>query len=229
MTCRSLLPAVLILSISCLAQLTPPPPVRAQEALPEGISLPNYEESSYSTLMERTDMGNVAQSAKMQYSSGLRDLKKARRLQEKAAGTADPQEREKTAQKAHSALESADKAFREALSFDAGLVEAYAGLGTALRLQGNSQDALQVHAMALRRDPTDTENFRGWTDSLLALNLLGNATTAYTDYAQTNPKRAEILMDAIEEWLEDKETEPGDIDPSDVQRLAAWVAQQKKS
>lgn len=204
-------------------------PAQAQEALPEGISMPNYEASSSDTLMERTDMGNIAQEARLQYSAGERELKKAQKLRQKAAKMTDPEDRARTEAKAQGALDNADKAFREALSFDADLIEAYAGLGTVLRMQGKPQDALQVHAMALRKAPDDLENFTGWTDSLLALNMLGNATTAYTDYAQSNPKRAEILMTAIEKWLADKKTDPGDLDPGDVQRLADWVKQQKRS
>lgn len=203
-------------------------PAQAQEALPEGISLPNYEASSYETLMERTDLGNVAQAARMQYSAGLRELKRAKKLLDKAATLTDPDDKAKTEEKAQGALEDANKAFREALSYNDGIIEAYAGLGTALRLQGKTEEALQVHAMALRRAPDDLENFSGWTQALLGLNLLGNATNAYADYAHTNPARAEILMSAIESWLADKKTDPGEIDPADVQRLADWVARQKQ-
>lgn len=203
-------------------------PARAQEALPEGISSPDYEASAYDTLMDRSDLGNIAQAARMQYSSGVRELSKAQKLHDKAATSTDPKLRAKTEQKAQSALENADKAFREALSYDDGFLEAYAGLGTALRLQGKIEESLQVHAMALRQAPEDLENFAGWTESLLAMNMLGNATTAYSDYRQTNPDRAEILMTAIERWLDEKRTDPGTVDPADVQRLADWVTQQKQ-
>lgn len=202
-------------------------PAQAQEALPEGISTPNADPSSLEPLMDRTDLGNVAQTARLRYSTGVRELKKAKKLQEKADQSSDPEEKARTADKARQALESADKAFREALSYNAGLIEAYAGLGTTLRLLGKNEDALQIHAMALRREPEDLENFAGWTESLLALNMLGNATATYTDYVQSNPARAEILMTAIENWLADRATDPGEIDPADVQRLADWVAQQK--
>lgn len=232
MTGRNALITYLILSTLALILLMSgiiAEPARAQEGLPEGISMPNYEASSRDTLMERTDMGNTAQEARMQYSSGARELNKALKLRQKAAKMTDPEARARTLERAQGALDSADKAFRETLSYDADLIEAYAGLGTVLRLQGKPQDALQVHAMALRKAPNDLENFTGWTDSLMALNMLGNATTAYTDYAQSNPQRAEILMTAIEKWLADKKTDPGDLDPGDVQRLADWVEQQKRS
>jgi len=203
-------------------------PTQAQEPLPQGISQPNFEPSSTDTLMDRTDLGNVVQAARMQYSTGVRELGKAEKLREKAASLTDPKSRSKTEEKAQNALENADKAFREALSSDDDLIEAYAGLGTALRLQNKAEEALQVHAMALRRSPEDLENFVGWAESLLALNMLGNVTGAYTDYAQSNTTRAEILMTAIENWLADRRTDPGELDPADVERLADWVALQKQ-
>lgn len=201
---------------------------QAQEPLPQGISQPNFEPSSTDTLMERTDLGNVAQAARMQYGAGMRELSKAEKLRAKAASLTDPISRSKTEEKAQNSLENADKAFREALSYDEDFIPAYAGLGTALRLQNKAEEALQVHAMALRRSPEDLENFKGWTESLLALNMLGNVTGAYTDYAESNPTRAEVLMTAIENWLADKKTDPGELDPADVQRLADWVALQKQ-
>lgn len=200
----------------------------AQEGLPEGISMPDYEPRANEETMARSDMGNVAQTARMEYNSGVRDLAKAQKLREKAAAATDAKDKAKAEAKAQSALESADKSFREALSFDGELIEAYTGLGTVLRLQGKLEESLQVHAMALRQDPEDMENFAGWVQSLLALNMLGNATTAYTDYRQTRPDRAEVLMTAIEQWLDDKQAEPGAVDPADVQRLADWVEQQKQ-
>ena len=215
---------ILILSLGI-----PMTPGLAQEPLPEGISLPNYEASSYDTLMERTDLGNVAQTARLQYGTGERELKKGRKLRDKAASMpADDKDKSKTEEKAMKAFEAADKAFREALSYDGNFIQAYAGLGAALRLRGRPEEALQVHAMALRKAPDDLENFTGWTEALLALDMLGNATTAYTDYVQTNPARAEIMMSAIEEWLAEKRVDPGDLDPADVERLAAWVTQQKQ-
>jgi tetratricopeptide (TPR) repeat protein len=204
-------------------------PAAGQEPLPEGISLPNYEASSYDTLMEPTNLGNVAQAARVELSTGERELKKGLKLASKAESMdADDKARAKTLEKAQKAYASADQAFREALSYDADLLPAYAGLGTALRLQGRAQEALQVHAMALRRDASDMENFAGWTAALLDLNMLGNATSAYADYAETNPERAAVLMTAIEDWLAAKTANPGDLDPADIQRLADWVAQQKQ-
>jgi tetratricopeptide (TPR) repeat protein len=201
---------------------------QAQEPLPQGEIAPNEEPSSYATLMDRTDLGNIAQTARMQLDSGLRELKQAEQLRDKAAEITDPKKRQKADAKTLKAAQRADKFFREALGYNANLIEAYGGLGTALRLQGKPEEALQVHALALRRDPDDLDNFQGWTETLLELNMLGNATKAYSSYAHSNPKRAAILMNEIKRWLAEKETDPGDLDPEDVQRLALWVQQQEQ-
>lgn len=41
------------------------------------------------------------------------------------------------------------------------MMEAYAGLGTALRKLGMNEDALKVHSAALSRSPEDLDNFEG--------------------------------------------------------------------
>lgn len=202
--------------------------IRAQQPLPQGEIAPNEEASSYDTLMDRSDLGNVAQTARMQLDTGLRELSQAQKLEKKAAETTDPEKREKAENKVIKAAERADQAFREALGFNANLTAAYAGLGAALRLQGKPEEALQVYALALRRSPDDLENFQGWSETLLELDMLGNATSAYTKYSQSSPERAKIMMAEIKKWLAEKQARPGELDPQDVQRLASWVEQQSQ-
>lgn len=198
----------------------------AQQPLPQGQGAPNEEPSSTDQLLDRTDLGNVAQAARTNYHSGVRELEKAEKLLQKLAELEDLEKIEKTDKKLQGAAARAEKSFREALGYDADLIAAYAGLGTALRLQGQAEEALQVHAMGLRRSPDNLENFQGWAKALLDLNMLGNATTAYTDYLQSHPPRAEILMIEIKHWLAAKQSAPGELDPADLDRLATWISDQ---
>ena len=64
---------------------------------------------------------------------------------------------------------------------------------------------------------------------IFSISCLAQLIFHPSTHAQTDPQRAEILLNAIEKRLEVKEAEPGDVDSSDVQRLAAWVAEQKQS
>ena len=73
------------------------PPMAAQDR-------PNDEPSSFGTLFDRSDLGNVAQSANMKFHAGVRELERARKLLAKASEEADGK-RAKTEKKAAAAFE----------------------------------------------------------------------------------------------------------------------------
>lgn len=202
-----------------------PLPLAAQY---EDAPAPNEEPSSYDTLFEQSDLGNVAQAAQLAYRSGLRELESAEKLAERAA-EAPEDKRQKLLDKRAKALDRAVEQFQEAIGYDDHLLDAYTGLGSALRLLGKYEDALQVHARALQADAERDADFRGWAESLLALDMLGDATLTYTKLQATRPDRAAILMDEMKAWLAEKRQDPGDLEPEDIQRLADWIAQQEGS
>ncbi len=181
------------------------------------------------TDLESTSSGNVTQSATMAYHQGMRLLTQAAKASERAAEAETDKQREKLEKRSRSAYEGASKQFLNALRQDSDVFDAYEPLGLAFRRLGRYQEALDIHAIALRRDEESMENFSGWAESLLELNMLGNATQAYTSYAEAGSARAPILMDAIEKWLAAKEADPGDMDPANVERMADWIAEQSSS
>jgi tetratricopeptide (TPR) repeat protein len=191
----------------------------------DGRTDPTAEPGTTESLFDQSDLGNVAQTANMHYHSGTRQLTRAEKLEAKAAETEPGEKREKAEAKVQKAYESAIEEFKEAIGYSPDMMKAYAGLGTALRRLGRNEEALQVHSAALARSPQDLDNFEGWADSLMALNMLGDATTAYSSLVQSQPERAAILMQAMKEWLTEKQTDPGDLDPADVNRLAGWIEQ----
>lgn len=191
----------------------------------DGRTAPDAEPSSYDTLFDQSDLGNVAQTANLHYHSGVRQLKRAEKLKVKAAETGPGEKRDKAEAKVQKAYEAAIQEFQEAIGYEPEMMQAYAGLGTALRAIGMNEDALKVHSSALSKSPDDLENFEGWAESLLALNMLGDATTAYSSLVQSRPERAAILMQAMKNWLAEKQIDPGDLDPADVDRLASWIEQ----
>jgi tetratricopeptide (TPR) repeat protein len=190
-----------------------------------GRTGPEEEPGTTDPLFEQSDMGNVVQSAATHYHAGTRQLKRAEKLEVKAAETEPGQKREKAEAKVQEAYADAIKEFQEAIGYEPEMLEAYAGLGTALRRIGSNADALKVHAAALAKSPQDLENFEGWAESLLALNMLGDATTTYMRLVESSPGQAAILMQAMKNWLAVKQTDPGDLSPSDVDRLATWIEQ----
>lgn len=188
---------------------------------------PNVEPGSDETLFEQSDLGNVAQAAHFAYSAGERELKTAAKLERRAAEAPDDEKRQDLLEKRTRALERAVEQFQEAVGYSPDLLDAYTGLGTALRQLGRHQDALRIHARALQADAERDADFRGWAESLLGLAMLGDATVTYTELAATDPERAAVLMDVMKAWLAEKQRDPGDLEPADVQRLADWIAQQE--
>jgi len=176
---------------------------------------------------EQSDLGNVAQTARMEYAEGNRHLAQARKLQRRIAETDDSDKRAKLEEKLEETYQGAVQSFTDAIGYAPKMSEAYAGLGEALRDWGQLEQSLEVLATAVRRFPEDLENFEGWATTLMELNLLGNATSAYTNYVDANPDRAAILMEVMQDWLNRKQADPGDLNPADVERMAAWIQQQE--
>jgi tetratricopeptide (TPR) repeat protein len=176
--------------------------------------------------LEASAGANVTQGATFAFHEGMRLLEQAAKAAVKAEEADTDKKREKLEQRVVSSYEQATQQFISALRQDADLFEVYEPLGQTFRTLGKYQEALEIHAIALRRNEESMENFTGWADSLMELNMLGNATQAYTAYAEADSPRAPILMDAMKKWLAAKQEDPGELDPANVQRMADWIAQQ---
>lgn len=199
-------------------------PVTTAQGL-EDVRTGPGEPGTTENLFEQSDLGNVAQTANAHYHTGTRQLKRAEKLEAKV-GEAEPGEKKDKAEaKVQKAYEAAIEEFKQAIGYVPDMMEAYVGLGTALRRVGMNEDALKVHSTALSKSPQDLDNFEGWADSLMALNMLGDATTAYSSLVQSQPDRAAILMQSMKGWLIEKQADPGDVSPADVDRLAGWIEQ----
>jgi len=177
--------------------------------------------------LPETGLGNVVQTARLHYDSGVRMMKQAAKLEAKANEAETPEKREKRENKVVSLREGAMKQFQEAIGYNPGMLEAYAGLGAALSEAGRPDQALGVHARALGLEPEDEENFHGWAQAMLDLNMLGDATQAYTSMREARPEKAATLMTLIKSWLADKRTDPGELQPADLERLANWISDQE--
>ena len=175
-----------------------------------------------------TSAGNTVQAAQMLYHQGMRELTRAGKLASRATEESSDEKRAEFMARSAEANEVAVGNFMQALKTQPEMIEAYVSLGEAFRHLGKYQEALEVHAIALRRDPESMENFEGWAEALMGLNMLGNATASYTKYVEEGSPRAAVLMDAMQSWLVRMEADPGDFDPEHVQRMAEWMAQQEQ-
>lgn len=213
-------PATLIAALAATLALGALP-LAAQQQEP---ATPAEEPSSYDTLFEQSDPGNVVQKARMYHMAALRRIKQAEKLAAKAAREADPEARAALAKKETGAYEKAAGDLVQAIDLSARSRESYTLLGSVLRRLGRPEEALQVHVAALKVDPADDENFQGWAETILALNMLGDATMAYEKLVETNPERAAILRTAMEGWLEARRVDPAGLAPEHVERMAQWLA-----
>lgn len=197
----------------------------AADAQEEGRELPNDEPSSMDTLFDRSDLGNVVQQAQMAFGAGERGLKRAAKLEAKLPGLTGKKRAaaEKDIPKAYA---DAVGSFQEAIQLNPKMVGAYAGLAKGLRLSGSSGEALKVSSRGLQLAPTDDALFGEWAESILGLDMLGDATQAYGRLLETNPPWAEVLMSVMQRWLADHQADPQGLEPEDVQRLADWMAEQ---
>ena len=193
-------------------------PALGQEA-PGQDPLVNEDDAT----LPETSLGNVIQIARSHYDSGVRMTKQASKLATKAAEAETPEKREKLEEKAASLRAGAVEEFKEAIGYNPTLFKAYARLGATLSEDGRPDQALGVHARALQLEPEDEENFYGWAQALLDLNMLGDATRTYASLRETRPEQAATLMELMRSWLAEKRTNPGELDPADIERLANWL------
>ncbi len=193
-----------------------------------GRELPNDEPSSYDSLFDRSDSGNITQQAQMSYHSGVRSLKQAEKLEAKLPNL-EGKKRTAAEEKIVKAYTGAVESFQDAIRTNPKLVEAYAGLATALRRSGNPAEALKVSSRGLQLAPAEDALFAEWAEAILGLDMLGDATQAYGQLRETNPAWAEVLMGAMQRWLTSHQADPQGLEPEDVQRLADWMNEQGTS
>lgn len=194
-------------------------------AAQDGMNHPAYSEpGSNETLMDRSDLGNVAQSARFQFAEGTRELKRAAKLEKKLA-TTEGAKRADLEKKIAGAYEGAAGKFTEAIRLSPKMIEAYTALGEAYGELGKHQERLQVHSAALKLEPGNEANFRGWASALLELDLLGDATRAWDHFHTSDPSKADILFGEMQGWLERRRAEPGELAAEDFERMADWLAE----
>jgi tetratricopeptide (TPR) repeat protein len=178
------------------------------------------------TLFEQTSTGNAAQLARMALGAGERSLKSAEKMEAKLAEL----EGEKAAKqegKIAKAYENAATSFLEAIQWDQEMMDAYVGLEAAYRRSGKYAEALQVASRGLEIEPGNAELFSRWTEAVLKLDRLGDATRAYTEYAATDAARAGVVMEALKSWLAEHKVDPGEVPPEAVAQLEGWIAAQE--
>ena len=186
------------------------------------------ERSAQESAFEEPTAMNVAQKATMSFGGAERKLAQARKFAEKIKAESDDKKRAKLVTKREKALMGAVSSFREGLSYNAKSIDAWAGLGTAYRELGKFEEAQLAHVEGMKLDAEDQTNFVGWTQSAMDALLFGKVTTAHAQFLQDNPPFADLMLEIVEGWYEERKADPGDLNPADLDRLQTWIADQKK-
>lgn len=157
------------------------------------------------------------------YNRGLASRDKAWDLEEQAASSADAKQRAKLEQKAQKEYAKAVRAFRSATEADPTMHQAFGSLGYALRKSGQYEESLAAYNQALELAPGYTEAIEYRAEAYLGLNRLVEAKEAYMQLFREDRERADELMAAMRRWVEARQLDPGEVDPTTIDEFSVWV------
>lgn len=164
------------------------------------------------------------QRADQHYNRGIELREKAWELEEQAAA-ANEGERDKLEGKIDKTWRKAIREYRSAVELDEKHYRAYSDLGYALRKVGDYQESLAAYDAALAMVPTYAEAIEYRAEAYLGLGRLEDAKAAYLHLFEHDRGRADLLMEAMQSWVERHEQDPGAVDPAQVDAFAEWVSQ----
>src|SRR6185436_10712183 len=147
--------------------------------------------------------------AMMSFNDGVASRDRAWKLEKDLAKTSDAAARAKIEGKIRKAYESAIRAQRNAIRYDAKLYQAHGELGYALRKTGDYAAALASYDKALSIQPRYSEAIEYRAEAYLGLNRVDDARQAYMAlHNGGDATRAKMLADAMTKWLEQRRADP---------------------
>ncbi len=160
--------------------------------------------------------------AKNSYNRALKYRDKAWEYEAKAA-VAQDKDREKYENKAGKEYEKALKALSSAVSDDPMLYQAHSSLGYVLRKTRDYESSLAAYNRALEINPRYAEAIEYRGEAYLGLNRLDDAKEAYMELFRTDRKRAEELMEAMQEWVDARRADADGVDAGTIAEFSGWV------
>jgi tetratricopeptide (TPR) repeat protein len=170
-------------------------------------------------LLEQTPEQQAAE----HYNRGLVYRDKAWKLEQELSGAPTDAAREKLGKKIAKQYHAAIDEFVAAVQKNPQLHKAWSELGYALRKSGRHQDALDSYAEALRLEPSYTPAIEYRAEALLALNQVDEAKRAYMQLFTSDRKRADELMRAMQQWIEERRANPSGVESAVIDSFARWV------
>ena len=161
--------------------------------------------------------------ARNAYNAGVKQIEKAKDLEQDAAGATDEGKRERALKKAQGAYEKAARSFERAVSKNPELSEGWNYLGFARRHLGRHDAALEAYDRALKLKPgyADALEYRG--EAYLGLDRLDDARKAYMDLYASSRKHADELLAAMQKYVEARRQTPNGLTAQQLDEFARWV------
>lgn len=157
------------------------------------------------------------------YNRGLASRDKAWELEERAESAGDAKQRAKFEGKAQKEYAKAIRAFRSATEADPKMYQAFSSLGYALRKTGQYEGSLTAYNEALDLAPGYTEAIEYRAEAFLGLDRLDEVREAYMQLFREDRERADELMVAMQQWLEQRQVDPAGLDSSAIDEFSVWV------
>lgn len=161
--------------------------------------------------------------ARAAYNAGVKQIEKAKDLEQDAARATDDGKRERALKKAQGAYEKAARSFERAVSKMPELYEGWNYLGFARRHLGRYDAALEAYDRALKLKPgyADALEYRG--EAYLGLDRIDDARKAYMDLYASSRKHADELLAAMQKYVEARRQAPNGLTAQQLDEFARWV------
>ncbi len=158
------------------------------------------------------------------YNAAVQLRERATRLTAELPTIEEEKKRIKTEKKIVNSYRSAERELRSAIRLNPRLFQAHSDLGYSLRKQGKYDEALEAYDRALSLSPGYVEAIEYRAEAYLGLGRVEEAKAAYMTLFERDRGRADELLDAMKVWVEEKKTNPGTVNATAIDDLAAWVA-----
>jgi tetratricopeptide (TPR) repeat protein len=186
-------------------------------------STPSMPSASSSSMRNMTPEERAVEA----YRSGDAHRVKGKKLEQEAA-TKKGGDADKAAKKARVEYGKSLKDFGNAAELNPQLFQAYNGMGFAYRKTGDYAKALEMYDKAISMAPgffPEAVEYRA--EAYLALNRLDDARQAYLDLFAADRKQADILMGAMQAWVESHQADVRGVDPEALSTFEKWIGERE--
>ena len=163
--------------------------------------------------------------AMMSYESGERRLDKIAKMHDELKSETDAKKTEKLKNNISKQLENAAADFKRAIQNDPNLYQAHSELGFALRKLGKYEDSLAAYDRALQIQPGFAPAIEYRAEAYLGLNRIDEARQSYMALFNGDRARADLLLEAMKQWVAAKKTDPSGVDTQQIEQFGKWIEQ----